>query len=192
MSLILNNVTISLQDLSTVLAVFLQGRKEDVERRYYSFWNYSSTGGEMEVWDEEPFCALFWIHGNGDPEVAHAKLNRALVFGALAEILNSEQTKGSNPFDRAVKIAEQRLAAMDRVRWYIPVPELHDFYSMGDSVKAEKSTGNWDQDELVNVLGRNSETDEGAFKAKLPVGFDEPPENKDETNICRGLQNKHK
>jgi hypothetical protein len=190
MSLKLHGVTVSIQDMNTVLGLFLQGEKEKIEQVYWSFYNHMATDGEIEEWSDT--CALFWVHGNGDPIVAHAKLNRALVFMALGEILNSEQTKGTNPFNRAMEIAEQRLAAMDRVRWYIPVPELADFYAMGDSVKAEKSTGNWDQDELVGVLGRNSETDEGAFAPKLPVGFDEPPENKAETDICKGLRNKNK
>ena len=141
----LHNVTISVQDLNTVLGVFLQGAKEDVERVYYSFWNHGATSGELEWWneDEQKGCALFWVHGNGDADMAHDRLFWAMADAALFEILNSEHTKGTNPMPRAMEIAEQRLAQMDRVRWYVPTATDVEIFMMGNSVKAEKPVGDF-------------------------------------------------
>lgn len=133
----------------TVLGIFLQGPKEDIERMFYSFWNHGATSGELEEWSDT--CALFWIHGNGSGLIAHERLFWTMADMALFEILNKEQTKGTNPMLRAEKIAEQRLAEMDKVRWYVPVAKLTDVYTMGTSVRAEKPNGDF-SDVLVGCL----------------------------------------
>lgn len=141
----LHNTIISVQDLNTVLGIFLQGAKEDIERVYYSFWNHGATSGELEWWNdnEQKGCALFWVHGNGNAGAAHDRLFWAMADAALFEILNSENTKGTNPMPRAMEIAEGRLAQMDRVRWYVPTATDVEIFTMGDSVRAEKPVGDF-------------------------------------------------
>ena len=135
----LNNVEIFQQDCGNVIGIFLQGKKEDVEQRHWSFWNRGATEGELDFWndDADNACALFWIHGSGKEGVAQEKLFWSMADGALAEILNSgENTKKTNPMPRAQKIAEERIALMERVNWYKPIKVDIEFYSMG-VVKAE-------------------------------------------------------
>jgi hypothetical protein len=155
MSLKLHGVELSLQDMGNVLLVFLQGEPDAVQNMYYSLWNWSATSADFQEMSDT--CGYIVIHGNNKPEVAHYKLSRALKMGALAEILNSENTKGTNPMLRAQKIADERLAAMDKVRWYKPIADLGDIYMMGDSIKAERETGNFDDDVLGASLDRSVE-----------------------------------
>jgi hypothetical protein len=151
----IHNCKLSLQDMGNVLLVFIEGKKEDSERVYYSLYNWGATSAEYQEMSDT--CGYVVVHGNNKPEVAHYKLSRALKMGALAEILNNENTKGTNPMLRAQKIADERVAAMDKVRWYKPVADLGDIYMMGDSIKAEKSTGNWNDDVLGASLDRSVE-----------------------------------
>jgi hypothetical protein len=151
----IHNCKLSLQDMGNVLLVFIEGKKEDAERVYFSLYNWGATSAEYQEMSDT--CGYVVVHGNNKPEIAHAKLNRAFRFAALAEILNSENTSGTNPMARAQKIADERLAAMDKVRWYKPVADLGDIYMMGDSIKAERETGNFDDDVLGASLDRSVE-----------------------------------
>ena len=151
----IHNCKLSLQDMGNVLLVFIEGKKEDAERVYFGLYNHGATSAEYQEMSDT--CGYVVVHGNNKPEVAQAKLYQAFVSGALAEILNSENTKGTSPMNRARKVASERLSAMDRVRWYKPLPDLGDIYMMGDSIKAEKSTGNWNDDVLGASLDRSVE-----------------------------------
>jgi len=151
----IHNCKLSLQDMGNVLLVFIEGKKEDAERVYFGLYNHMATSAEYQEMSDT--CGYIVVHGNNKPEVAQAKLLRALKMGALAEILNTEPTKGTNPIFRAESIANERFAAMDRVRWYQPIADLGDIYMMGDSIKAEKETGNWNDDVLGTSLDRSVE-----------------------------------
>lgn len=140
--------------MSTVMGIFVQGEQGDIERVYYSFWNHMACSGDIEYWSDT--CALFWIHGSGSAAKAHSKLAYAMNNMALAELQNTENiAKGSRPMlrKRAAEIAQSRLDSMDKVTWYAPPAADLSLYHMGDSVKAEKSTGDL-SDVLVSCLER--------------------------------------
>ena len=147
--LTLNGVAIYLQNFGTVTAVFLTASdKEAIEQRFNSFWNHQATGGEYEWWSDTTL--LFWVWGN-ERRTADAKMLKAMEHGALAEILNKSgsSTKGSNPMINARQIAKERFKLIGWVNWLQvnPARELN-IYDMGDSVKAEKETG-----DFSDVLG---------------------------------------
>lgn len=153
----LNNVKILVQNCGTILGVFLQGEnKEAIEARYNSFWNHQATGGEPEWWCDNTL--LFWIHSSGKYN-ANEKLERAMTFAALAEILNTENTKKTNPMDRARRIARERISQIEMVNWVKTCAVDVDLYEFGDSVSAETSTGNFDDDVLGQGLKRDIESD---------------------------------
>lgn len=136
----LNEVTISVQSFGSCWAVFLQGKQEDIEARFNSFWNWKGISGnkcELDWWYDN--CATFFTY----PE----KFTYAMQMAALQEILNTENTKGSNPLERARLIAKQRIDSIEMVNWikYAASPEI---FEMGSSVSAEKGTGNFDDDVL--------------------------------------------
>lgn len=106
----INKVTISVQSFGSCWAVFLQGAKEDIEARFNSFWNWkgiSGNKGELDWWYDN--CAFFYTYPDN--------FKYAMEMAALQEILNAEQTKGSNPIERARQIAAHRMESMDKVRW---------------------------------------------------------------------------
>ena len=147
--LTLNNVHIHLQNFGTILGIFLTGTsKQDIEQRYYSFYNHEATGGELEWWSET--CALFWIY-TSKQGTAEEKLKLALVRGAFAEILQTRNTKGSNPWPEACLIAEERYQKIDHVTWF-QTTRVWDMFDMGTAVHAEKGTGNFDDDVLGSVV----------------------------------------
>jgi hypothetical protein len=137
--LVLNRVTILCQNLGTILAIFLQGDKIDIERRYYSFYNYGATNGELEYWCDN--TGLLWLYSD-KYYTAEEKLYKAFVHGALTEILNKGHTKRRNPFKLAWDIAEARVAKMQFVNWYCPDFDI-ELYSLADSVKAEVEGDDW-------------------------------------------------
>ena len=148
----LNDVVISTQDLGTILGVFLQGKKEDIERRFYSFWNHEATGGELEYWSDE--CGLFWIYSDVR-ETAQRKLIKAMARGAFAELANRRE-EGFGAWRKAVDKAFERYDLLDWVRWY-QAPPSTEYFTFGTSVTAEKGTGNFD-DDVVTVELQKAET----------------------------------
>lgn len=154
--LALNKVSVLLQDFGSVLGVFLVGAdKTAIEQRYYSFYNHEATGGDLEWWSDT--CALFWIYSHKDYS-AEDKLMWALAQGALAEMLNApESTKGHNVWPRACEIAQERYTSIEKVTWFKTGVSL-EMYDVGNSVSAEKGTGNFDDDVLGSVVMRNGET----------------------------------
>lgn len=148
---VLDNVTISLQDLGSVIAVFLQGSKEDIEARYNSLWNHQATGGELESWTENFGYILIW--GNAK-QTALEKLAQALTFAELSRMLNEGGTKGSNPIDKAYETALAQIDKMEWVRWIYTSARDVEIYGFGDSVAAEKGTGNFDDDVIAEGLKR--------------------------------------
>jgi hypothetical protein len=149
-SLNLNGVTISLQNFGTRLAVFLQGEKRAIEQRYFALWNHGATNGELEWWCDN--CAFIWIFEDIH-DTAEDKLWRAMVWSAWNEIQNREETKGRNPMPEAIEIADKRISEMQWVNWY-QQSAVWDMYDLGTSVKAEKETGNFNDD----ILGRTVQT----------------------------------
>jgi hypothetical protein len=156
--LILNDVTISIQNFGTRLAVFLQGEREAVEQRYFSLWNHQATGGELEWWSDN--CAFIWIWDSPATKkkpaiTAYEKLGEAMSRGALAELLNhsNKKLKGQNGMEMAREITFQRLEQIAWVHWIKQEAwlDLHDF---GTSVSAEKGTGNFDDDVVGKGLER--------------------------------------
>lgn len=177
--LVLNNVTISVQNFGSRLAIFLQGEKEAIEQRYYAFWNYGGTSGELEWWSD--VCAIIWLwddeplivpertspkwtpqlvqdinRKNRQRRTSMQKLLHVMTESALAEILNADgAAKGSNPIHLARDIAQLRVNEMEWVNWYQPKVSI-DLYGMGTSVRAEKDTGNFDDDVVAKGLERNA------------------------------------
>lgn len=143
--LTLCNVSIFVQDFGTVLGVFLRGAKENIINRYYSFWNWGATGGELEWWTDS--CALFWIHSKGG-RTADERLFHAMAMMALFEILNKgEAKKGTNPYPQACKIAEERISQIKKVTWF-KIPQAHEVRHSIGQICAEKGTGNFNDDIL--------------------------------------------
>lgn len=148
----LNSVTIQAQDFGTVIAVFLTGEnKRDIQERYFSFWNFGATNGDLDWWSET--CAMFWIPSDNRKVTAEGKFKKYLWKSALAEIIQSRDTKGSNPSPDAIKVAQERWASIDWVRWYSP-KRYWAIHTEGIEIKAEKETGNF-EDVLVTVLQNN-------------------------------------
>jgi hypothetical protein len=106
----LYNVTIEIQSFSSIWAVFLVGPKEDIEQRFWSFWNWKGISGnscEPDWWSDN--CIVFWTYPTN--------FRNAMEQMALQEILNSNRvTKGSNPMPEARQIASQRIELIDRVQ----------------------------------------------------------------------------
>ena len=149
--LVLHGVTISIQNLGTILGVFLQGTVQKIQERYYSFWNFGATSGELEYWSDN--CGLLWLHSSGGV-TANRKLFIAMQRGALAEILNKGHTKKTNPYKLSCKIAETRIAQMDYITWY-QATKIEEQFDIGDSVGAEASTGNFNDDVIGKTLDRH-------------------------------------
>src|SRR6185369_16490818 len=151
--LTLNGVIISAQDFGTRIAIFLQGEKKDIEFRHYAFYNHEACKGELEWWSDN--CALFWI-ASDHRGLAEAKLFQSLTNCALFEILNTENTKGTNPINRAKAVAKSQIEQMTWVNWYKERGSVWEIYAMGSSVRAEKETGNFDDDVVAKGLERNA------------------------------------
>jgi len=147
----LNNVVISVQDIGSVLGVFLQGKKEDIERRFFSFWNHEATSAELEYWCDE--CAMFFV-GPDQREAAERKLLKAFCRGVYAELTNAKHPEGFATWRKAVDVGWERFDAAERVRWYMPVTG-YDIYNMG-VVAAEKGTGNFDDDVLGETIRKSN------------------------------------
>ena len=152
--LALNNVRVHLQNFGTILGIFLVGKsKEDIQRRYFSFYNHEATGGDLEWWcdNDDNKVALFWIYSS-KARSADEKLRLALVRAAHQELLK-RHTKGTNPWPKACDIAQARYESIERVTWF-KSESVWDMFDMGDSVTAEKGTGNFDDDVLGAVVTR--------------------------------------
>jgi len=157
--LVLNGVTICCQNLGTILAIFLQGKQEDIERRYYAFWNYGATNGELEYWCDS--CGLLWLYSDKHL-TAVDKLYKAFVHGALMEILNKGHTKGRDPLSEAWDLAEYRISQIEMVNWYCADYSV-ELYGMGESITAEKGTGNFD-DEVLGATVEGAASHKGIEK----------------------------
>lgn len=133
----IDKVKIEVQSFGTVWAVFLSGAKEDIELRFNSFWNWKGICGnsaELEWWHDG--MASFWSYPKN--------FAYAMEMAALAEILNSENTKGTNPLPRAVEIAEQRMGLIEKVTVIKNNDKIaQDVFGMGTSISAERSSGNF-------------------------------------------------
>ncbi len=153
--LILNGVTISAQNLGSRIGVFLTGHKQDIEWRFFAFWNYGATCGELEWWSET--CALFWLWDDKN-KTASEKIIHIFTQCALSEILSRENTKGTNPMERAEAIAIVQFETMHWVNWYKQpgVFGLGNAFSLGSSIKAERDTGNFNDDVVGKTLERHN------------------------------------
>jgi hypothetical protein len=161
--LVLNNVTVNLQNFGTILGIFLVGKsKESIEERYFSFWNHGATGGDLEWWCDT--CALFWIYTSKN-QTAEDKLLTALANGALAELIN-KGSKGHDPWPEACEIAMDRYEQMDHVTWF-KTEKVWEMYDVGDSVTAEKGTGNFDDDVLGKAVTRTGTASLDMIKATI-------------------------
>lgn len=181
--LTLKNVTVHLQDLGSIMCVHLTGRTKDaIEEQYFSFWNHEVTGGELE-WENEivsPYHAFFWVYEN-TRMTAEDKLLLGLARAALFEMLHPnshKHTKGKQLWPLACDIAIERFESIERVNWLDIRTEV-DFgagFSLGTSVKAEKGTGNFDDEVLANVLTRGGSATLDMVKVQT-----EESEHEDET-----------
>jgi len=161
--LTLNNVRIFVQEAGVSMCVYLVGTsKEDIEARYLSFWQHQTTNGEL-MWKNDfkaPYFAYFWVYGDDIDFTASDKIKLGLARGALFEMLPpnaTTSTKGHNPWPDACAKAEERYNQIPHVHWLTFRMTEVDFgagYSLGDAVKAEKDTGNFDDDVLSRVVTR--------------------------------------
>jgi hypothetical protein len=171
--LTLNNVTINLQNFGSILCIHLTGPDKDgIEARYFSFYNHETVGGELE-WENDivsPFHAFFWVYSN-TVMTAMDKLILGLARGALFEMLppnSHKHTKGTDLWPLACGIAFKRYEQIESVTWLDIRTEV-DFgagYSMGDSVTAEKGSGNFDDEVLARVVTRGGNATLDMIRAK--------------------------
>lgn len=154
------DVTINVQNFGTILGVFLSGDDVvNVQRRYYSFYNHGATRGELEWWS--PLTALFWVNSS-KRRSAEYKFRNALTNAALFEILNQRDTEESkpvvsrpikyNPWPEACRIATERYDAIEWVTWFVTGAQNLDIYSVGETVSAERGTGNFNDDVLTATI----------------------------------------
>ena len=147
----LHGVKLRVQNLGTILGIFLQGKPENVTAMYNSFYNHGATSGEPEAWSDS--CLLFWIHSAGR-KTAEEKLLHSMTQAALFETLNHGAPKGSNPWNQCREIAQNRIAQMQNVTWWKAI-KTQDQWDMGNSVKAEKATGDISDVFEQSLNGRN-------------------------------------
>ncbi len=149
--LTVDGVTISAQDVGTRILVFLQASSMDaIKERFYSFWNHGATGGELEWWSDT--CAAFWVWGS-KTETPLRRLESAMVMATEAKHLNQGEDKG---FGRCLTEVRRMLAQMKWVHWYQNL-DVFTPYSMGDSIVAERGTGNFN-DDVLGVTIEKSQT----------------------------------
>lgn len=166
-SLSLHGVTISAQNFGTRILVFLQGPKEAIEQRYYSFWNYGATGGELEWWCDN--CAAFWVVGD-EVTPPERRFEGAMAAAAQAELANKGQEIG---LGKALSIARARLSEMQWVDWH-KATDVWDAYTMGTSVTAEKGTGNFDDDCVTHAFERGASALDSSCHQPNQCGGDGP------------------
>jgi len=147
--LVLYGVRISLQNFGTRLLLFMQGKKEDIEQRYYSFYNHEATSGELEWWSDN--CAFIWLWDTAT-ETATQKLEKAMAFAAHFELQRTHDPKRDS-LGRALKIARERIARIEWVTW-MEWTSFLNIYDFADSIGAEKGTGNFDDDVVAKGLER--------------------------------------
>lgn len=170
--LCLLDVTINLQNFGTIIGVFLTSENiPAIDQRYWSFFNHGATRGELEWWSEK--TALFWVNSSKQA-TAEQKFKKALTNAALFEILNTQQTKGNNPWPIACRVAEERYAAIDWVTWFVAGAQNLDIYSLAETLGAESGTGNFDDDVLASALSV------GKHALGLSRYIDDPEELDDE------------
>lgn len=169
--LTLNDVEIRLQNFGTRYAIFLSStNKTAIEERYYAFWNQNTTGGELEWWSDN--VAMFWIWSTKNT-TCDDKLRWALAQIALKTILRDRHTKGSNPWPDACDMAAEWYDSIDHVTW-LSFNVTIDLYGMGDSVSAEKNTGNFNDDVVAQTLTRNGVSNLEATKNLEELSDEEP------------------
>jgi hypothetical protein len=152
-NLILNGVTISLQNFGTRILVWLEGKQEDIELRHNAFFNHGVTNCELE-WTGDT-CAGFWLWDNKQ-KTAMEQFQHAMTQSALFELLQAGGTKGTNPMPQAREIAAARIAEAQWVTWYKCTARL-DLHSLGSGPKAERETGDM-SDVYESVLQRPGAT----------------------------------
>lgn len=168
--LTLSNVSVFTQRYGSIVAVFLVGPdKEAIEQRFWSFYNYQATNGSLDWWSDA--CAMFWIDST-QKRTPQQKLDYALTRAAFVELLQTGATKGMNPWPKACEIGRQRSAAIENVTW-ISRTVAYQLYDVGDSVRAEKGTGNFNDDVLGSVLGRHGNDALDILKSKATKETDE-------------------
>ena len=126
----LNAVTISAQSHGTSWTVFLRGKQEDVEARFNSYWNHGASSGELENWTDD-----LWSFS-----AYPARVLKAMERAALFEILNTRNTKGTNPLPEARKIAKERFDAIEMVTYIRSGRDLGNLYSEGSPYAGKKGS----------------------------------------------------
>jgi hypothetical protein len=147
--LTLNNVKIFAQIRGQSWDIFLQGDPADVEARFNSFWNHGASGSKMERWTDS-----LWSF-NAFPK----KILKAMEKAALFEILNTRNTKGTNPLPEARRIAKERFDSIDIVSRIRLKANVGNFYIEGSPGKSDsETTGNFDDDVITGMLNDNRGT----------------------------------
>ena len=152
-TLSLYGVDIYLQAIGSVIAVFLEGAKEDVEMRFNSFYNHEATNGELE-WETDT-RAMFWI--NPSKGKAWDKLRHAMTEAAVVEILQERCLDEETPaiIEEATTIAKARIDQIEWVTWHqSAVPRDLNPLSFG-RVSAERETGDITDTIVENLTGIN-------------------------------------
>lgn len=172
--LTLNNVNIHIQNFGTRYGIFLVSKdKKAIEERYYSFFNHGGTSGELEWWADN--TALLWIFGTTKITVDD-KFRWTLAQMALFTILNKGHTKGRDAWIEACDLAYDWYDKIEYVNWLSF--DVHvDLYGLGDSVHAEKDTGNFNCDVISKTLTRNGASNLDGAKNLDDLSDEEPVEN---------------
>jgi hypothetical protein len=175
-TLTLNGVKIFIQNATTRLFVFLKGTEQAITERYFSFWNHEATSGDL-IWLGPEF-AYFLVYDK-TADKALNKIAWAVIDGAQAELMNSNR-KPLNPQVEAIRIAKERLESIAWVAGWLSQSVVDvTLWNFGDSVAAEKGTGNFDDDVIASGLQRNAGSEaESLNQTKL----DELEQEQDETD----------
>lgn len=165
----LNQVTLEIQPLGTACIIFMVGKKEDIERQFWSFQkNMATNKDEPEWWTDNVACfsttmdaaigafqrAAWWELLNNENFLNKARKNRLKG--------NKKNRPKLDPYSVAVQVGWNRFHRMSVVNWKKFDGASSMVYNYGSSVKAEKDTGNFNDD----VLTRNVNNDLRGYEAE--------------------------
>lgn len=152
----LNNVKLEIQPLGSACFIFMIGEEKDIELRFNSFANHGATQLDHPDW-WTPRVATF----STTTIAAQLAFVRAAFYELisnpkfLTKIENDKLSKGCkrkkiDAWDIAHAVGFNRFYRMKTVSLH-RFGKNNNMYALGSSVKAEKNTGNFNDD----VLGNN-------------------------------------
>ena len=136
------NTEVTYQDHGTVIAVFIKGDTEqDVNERFWSFWNHGATQGEFH-WVEGENNGYFWT----TPDKLKLSLERAAFHKLLNDNPDWEKVAVSAFISAQHDLAEAWYNSIEKKSGQLAIgsadisdPDNYGTYSLG-TIKAESPT----------------------------------------------------